>query len=48
MVKKRVLIPKSVWDEDEVVAAFASAGVKPIHVKRLYRSIQMAFLASYI
>jgi hypothetical protein len=37
MVKKRVLSPKSVWDEEDVSAAFQERGIKPVHLKRLYR-----------
>ena len=36
MPKKRVLDPKSIWDVDEVTEAFRAAGVREMHVQKLY------------
>ena len=36
MVKKRQLSPQSVWEIDAVTAAFEAAGVRPLHLPRLY------------
>jgi hypothetical protein len=38
MVKKRVLSPQSVWDQDALTEALDAAGVKAaLHIPKLYR-----------
>jgi hypothetical protein len=37
MPKKRRLNPQSVWEEEQLAHAFREAGVKDVHVGRLYR-----------
>ncbi|KAK9841759.1 hypothetical protein WJX81_001125 [Elliptochloris bilobata] len=39
MAKKRRLCPQSVWDEEQLSAAFREAGVKDVHVRRLHRHL---------
>lgn len=36
MPKKRILSPPSIWDVELVSEAFRSAGIKDMHIKRLY------------
>jgi hypothetical protein len=35
--KRRLLSPKSVWDEPELRSAFQEAGVKKSHIGKIYR-----------
>jgi hypothetical protein len=36
MVQKRALRPKPVFDEALLLAAFAKAGVKPVHARKVW------------
>ena len=39
MPKKRILYPKSVWDIEEVKAAFQEENIKEIHLSKLYQCL---------
>ena len=41
MPKKRILSPPSIWDLELVSEAFQSAGIKDMHIKRLYGRLAM-------